>query len=437
MNAALRSQPQGIATASAERTDALVISNDDSFLVELGPLIGDRYRVHAVDTPAGISDRIGMARWIGIVDVDSQVGARGAVSHLELQHPSCPLILITARPEDWVASVERGAVLATIARGRVATAELSEMLLAAEDHLRVVGAEELHTGGPSALPGRFDLRPPRRGSAWAGAATLLLVLAASGVYLHHRLAPALPERVTSASDVAAGVRVLPATQLSPIARGAAGSSAAASPLAARTQSVLELLSAARVAFHDQRLLPPRADAPLRGDSALELYAQVLRQDPKDDEAVAGVKRLLVIGRDRIMSDVASGKLDDASRLLGVFDAAGANAGDLRPLASAISAARPNWLAQRAGVNIAAGDFDTADQLLAEGDGQRRRRCRHHQGGAVPGDRKNSTCNWTAIATQIKAAIQAGALLPPAMDNAHTLEGDHASAQAPSPAHAAG
>jgi len=52
----------------------------------------------------------------------------------------------------------------------------------------------------------------------------------------------------------------------------------------RPQSVLELLSAARIAFRDQKLLLPRPDGELRGDSALELYTQVISQDPGNDEA---------------------------------------------------------------------------------------------------------------------------------------------------------
>ncbi len=130
-------------------------------------------------------------RWIGIVDVDSQDGARGTVSRLEVQHPGCPLILITARPEDWVDSIERGAVLAAIGRDQVATARLGETLLAAEDRLRVAGVEELDATGSSATPDRFDESPLRRGPAWRGAATLLAVLAASGIWLHYRLAPAM------------------------------------------------------------------------------------------------------------------------------------------------------------------------------------------------------------------------------------------------------
>ncbi len=166
------------------------------------------------------------------------------------------------------------------------------------------------------------------------------------------------------------------------------------------------------------MLPPRPSDELRGDSALELYAQVLRQDPQNDEALEGVKRLLVIGRNRIMTDVASGSLDDASRLLGVFKTAGVDPGDLQQLASTISAARPKWLAQRAAQNIEAGDFKTAEQLLTEAiasgaDAATITPLRNQEA------EKKLELQLKAMATQVNASIRAGALLQPATDNART------------------
>ena len=60
-------------------------------------------------------------------------------------------------------------------------------------------------------------------------------------------------------------------------RGVASGQGASAPRR-EPQTVLELLSSARVAFRDQKLLLPRPDGELHGDSALELYTQVLRQE---------------------------------------------------------------------------------------------------------------------------------------------------------------
>lgn len=418
VEATLRFQLPSTVGTRAERTDTLVISNDDSLLIELGPLIGDRYRIHTIDTPASIAEQVETACWIGIVDVDSQASARGAVSDLEMRHPGCPLIVIAARPEDWVDSIERGAVLAAIGRDEVASGRLGETLLAAEGRLRVASVEQHDATWLIARPDPFEINPPRRGSAWAAAAMLLFGLGAAGVWLHHRLAPAMLTSINGAIEAPGGARTSDAAPIALDARPA-WPSATTSPLSVQQQSIPELLSAARVAFRAQKSLPPRPDSPLRGDSALELYAQVLRREPQSDEALEGVRRLLIIGRSRIMTDVASGSLDDATRLLGVFTAAGVDAADLRPLESVISAARPKLLMQRAALNIDAGDFTTADLLLSEAvasgaDVSTVSALRTQEGA------RKLELQLAALASQVSAAIQAGALLPPTMDNARTL-----------------
>src|SRR5579862_1480366 len=306
MSATLLWEQADGATTGAGHTDALVICKDDDLLIELGSLLGDHYRVHAVDSPESIGGEIDIARWVGIVDVDSQAGARGVVSRLEVQHPNCPLIVVTARPEEWVHSVRRGAILAAIGRDEVATPLLSEALSAAEDRLRTDGVDEL---GPTLVRlDRFDSSPLRRGAIWAGAAVLLIGIGiGAGVGLHHRFGAAVPAlRFTRSGSV-------------PVATFRADR-----PSASRQQQVTELLSAARVAFREQRLLPP-PDGAVRGESALALYVQVLNRDPQNDEALDGVRRLLALGRNRITTDAASGKFDDASRLLAVFQTAGVDA----------------------------------------------------------------------------------------------------------------
>ena len=191
LNAPLRLQPQSKAGTRAQRTDVLVISDDDSLLVELGPLLGDRYRVHAVDTPAGIGHQVDIARWIAIVDGNSDADAPGTVARLEVQHPSCPLIVINARPEEWVRSIDRGAVLAAIGRDEVGLAGLSEALLVGEDRLRAYDIEQLSSTLRNLRFDPLEVRPRRRGFVWIGAAVLLIVLAVSAGWLHHRLASAI------------------------------------------------------------------------------------------------------------------------------------------------------------------------------------------------------------------------------------------------------
>jgi TonB family protein len=313
-----------------------------------------------------------------------------------------------------VGSIACGAVLSVISRNQIATGRLGEVLLAAEDRLTSPALEHLH----ATQPGVISVRP-RRGSHWAAGAGMLLVLGIGGAWLYHGYAAAMrrlgtvfsstPRNLSSPHPSVAGGVEAPAS--APLAQ-------AASPSVPSPQSVLELLSAARIAFRDQRWLPGQFDGALNGDSALELYGQVLRQDPQNDEALAGVKRLLVIGGNRITTDVGSGQLDDATRLLDAFKAAGVASSDLQPWVSAISAAQPKWLAQRAAQTIAAGDFKAADELIAEATGS------GADAATVKSLRSQEAAKRVdlqirAMARQVDAAVQAGVLLPPATDNART------------------
>lgn len=428
MNAALRPLPAGGATRRSERSDVLVLCSDDSLLIELGPLLGEAYRVHAIDSPDRIGEQVDAARWIGIVDVDALAGAHGVLSRLEAQYPRCPLIVITARPGGWVGSIACGAVLAAISRSQIATGRLGEVLLAAEDRLAAAPPENLQSQEPGIIPdgsgriGRTERIWQRRSFLAAGAAALLLVLVlgVGGAWLTHHYVPTLRGRSALASHSPPQIsRTQPAPALAAAAPAAAPMATPASPAAPPpAQNVLELLSAARIAFREQRLLPEQLDGAFNGNSALALYGQVLRQDPQDDEALAGVKRLLVVGGNRITMDLASGQLDDATHVLSAFRAVGVASGDLQPWASAIGAARPKWLAQRAAQNIASGNFDTADALIAQAAGS------GADAATLKGLRSDEAARkldlqLRAMATQVHVAVVFGALLQPATDNART------------------
>jgi TonB family protein len=394
----------------AHRVEAVVVSSDDALLIELGPILGNRYRTHTVDTPAEIAATVRSPRWIGIVDVASLADARGAIARMELQYHRCPLIIVAANPEEWAGAVARGAVSAAVARHELAGPRLGEALSAAEARLR---AENNSESAPAAAdPARGSAAAGKVGARIALAALLAAILAAGLWWGLHRSGSADTSDAGAGMPAAANRAVPPGTQSGP--PSAAG--AAAAP--ARPQSVLELLSAARVAFSDQKLLLPRQDAELRGDSALELYAQVLKLQPDNDEALDGVKRLFTLGKARVQADLATGKLDDASRLVGAFRTAGIGNSELQPLDASISAARPKWMAARVQQDIAAGNVTAADQMIGQLTAS----------GAAPAsiaelrralDAKKLDLQLSAMAEQVKAAITAGTLLEPANDNAST------------------
>ena len=407
------------AAVRGRRTEVVIVSSDDSFLIELGPVLGDRYRTRTVDHPEGIAQVTEAARWIGIVDAIALADARAAVARMEQQYRGAEIIVITKTSEEWMSTVARGAVIATVARDQIGSARLMAMLAAAEARLLDAQPDSaapdtgtlhpgtshsgtsqpgaLHAGTPPQRP--RGVRAPHRIRAAQRAGWLLLAAgvacALAGWWLLHGRAPPPPAARTSGADQPP---------------------AAATAALARPQSVLELLSAARIAFRDQRLLLPRLDGEPRGDSALELYTQVLGQEPGNDEALDGMRRLFAIARPRIQSDLTNGKLEEANHLLGYFNSAGIDAEGLRDLQTQMQAARPRWLVAKAEDSIAAADFAATDQLLAQlsaAGADRATLADLHR--AV--DARKLELQLAVMADEVKASIDAGALLDPPTDNA--------------------
>ncbi|HEY7929832.1 MAG TPA: TonB family protein [Steroidobacteraceae bacterium] len=392
-----------------ERIDAVVVCSDDALLIELGPLLGERFRTHSVDNPAEIAAAVVAPRWVGIVDVDSLPDARAAVLRLETQFPRCPLVLIVQRPAEWSAAVARGSAVSAVSRQELPGPHLMEALAAAEARLRADAEPVSAVGTAQAEPGASGGREqPRSHARWLAifAVALAGLLAGTGWWaLHRRASAGAPPGAAS-----------PGASDTDSANAAQNAGAAAAPV--KPQSVLELLSAARVAFRDQKLLLPRPDGEPRGDSALELYAQVISQDPGNDEALDGVRRLFAVGKARIQSDISGGKLDDATRLVGLFRDAGVNPDELGALSASIAAARPRWLEQHVQQSIAAGDLKGADQMLGQ----------LTAAGAEPSaiaqlrralDAKGVDLQLAALLTQMRSAISAGNLTGPAPNDARS------------------
>lgn len=392
------------------RVDAILISSDDSFLIELGPLLGDHYRTHTVDSPLALGNLAHKPGWFAIVDVASLPDARAAVTRMAQRYPNAPIIVVAPSAAEWGPLVSRGAIVDAIGRTELAGARLSEVLSKA--------VSRVHADAPpdSALSGSYrgghpfqsrpHISPPVRALLpWVAVGIALL---ATGLWWWHR-----------SSGAHQAVASQPEIGLANAPSAASATSDAASPAppspdavpASSPQTILELLSAARVQFHDQKLLFPRLDGEPRGDSALELYAQVLSQDPSNAEALDGIARLWAIAKERIQGDIAGGKLDDASRLMGLFKAAGLSDELLQPLSAGINAARPRLLLARAQQSIDAGDLASAEQLIAQlvatgADADTLLGLRHAM------DAKRLEQQLSALSAQLQSAIAAGALLTP-------------------------
>src|SRR4029079_672629 len=201
----------------------------------------------------------------------------------------------------------------------------------------------------------------------------------------------------------------------PAAPSAAQPPAVAAP-AENDRTVLELLSDARVAFREGKKLLPSGETSPTGNSALELYLRVLAQDPQNEEARDGLRRLFAVASARIHVDLNAGKDEDAAHLLAAFRNIGIAPAAVAALDAEIAAARPKALAMQTRSALAKGDTDSATQLLAQlaATGADRTVLTQLQNTV---DSQRASARLGDLASRARALIKSGALLEPANDNA--------------------
>jgi TonB family protein len=383
----------------ARRTEVVIVGAGDELLIEVGPALGDQYRSYSVDTAGEIAD-LSVSSWIGVYDASNHTAGRSAFAQLESQYHQQPWIVLCAdedRP-NWRDVLSRGGACAVIARSELSVPTFTAALDKATQRLTIVprgAAAEVRT-------------TPKIPLSWMIGAAVVAVAAGAVWWIGH-------------SRTHAPVAAVPTDQG---LRSASGSSAPRTPAAATAaaqaapQSVEDLLSMARIAFRDPAAQLPKPDVPLQGTSALELYGAVLLQQPKNDEALDGVRRLQAVARLRVQNALASGDADTAARLLAILQHADFAPEELRALEAAVAAARPKQLAAQARSAMAAGNLQVAhqliDQLLAL-NGER---------SPVPElrkelDARKLDAELAADAEQVRAALTAGSLLEPETDNART------------------
>jgi periplasmic protein TonB len=378
------------------RIDVVLVGLGDESLIEVGPALGDQYRTFSADSAAELPG-IAATSWIGLYDATAGADARSRFAQLEQQYLSHPWIVLCAdedRP-NWHSALSRGSACAVISRTEISVENINAALEKARQ--RLAGLQTAPPAAPAAFRRRLSL---------IAAVIAVTVVVAAGGWLARR-------------QVKAPVAMAPAR--SGAAPSSAGSVSPAAPSGAPqapAASVEDLLSMARIAFRDPATQLPKADMPLQGTSALELYGAVLEQDPKNGEAADGVRRLQSVARLRVQSALQAGEADTAGRLLAVLQHSDIAPAELRALSAAVNAARPKQLAAQARSALAAGNLPAAheyiDQLVALA-GERAPVAELRK----EFDARNLDLELATDAQRVHAAIAADSLLEPAADNART------------------
>ena len=80
-----RPAPANAAPPRTRRTELYLLSSDDELLLELGPLLGERYRVRTIDEPSELPVEEGRASLL-ILDSTRRPDALAVVAKIEQQH---------------------------------------------------------------------------------------------------------------------------------------------------------------------------------------------------------------------------------------------------------------------------------------------------------------------------------------------------------------
>ncbi len=373
-------------------------SGDDTLLLELGPVLGARYRTRPIDSTEQIAPP-GAGAWALLIDATARADARAQAARVKQQYPQAPLLVVCAdgAAADWAGPRSRGTICAVVERQAITGPEFEAALEAVDRQLgQAASAEAAAAPAARVVAGSWPMRI-------ALALAALATAAATWYFLHGAPGPALH----SDGSRPRGAASLSTSTALPAAPAPAG------------RPVVELLSDARVAFSEERRQLPPADAAATGDSALELYARVLTLDPRNEEARDGMRRLFAVASVRVRTDLAAGRFDDASRLLAALAGQGIADDALTGLQAELAAARPRWLATQVRAAIAAGDGDSAARLLVQlaASGADRATLANLQQSM---DSQQADARLVALARRVHTAINSGVLIEPAADSAQAL-----------------
>jgi hypothetical protein len=234
----------------SRRPVLFLLSSDDGLLIELGPLLGDRYRTRPIDTAEQLEVPVDVP-WALLIDATTRNDARAQAARFEQQHPLAPLLVICAdgNAGDWASARSRGMVSAVVERGSLQARDFAEALhtmdrqLAADALDAALAATHTNLGGNPASRVRWLLVAV--GLLAAGALTWYLLPDSSTGSARSAAAPAA---VNHKSTAAAGSMAAapPVAGAAAAATSPAPAATPTAPAASAPKPVLELLSDARL-----------------------------------------------------------------------------------------------------------------------------------------------------------------------------------------------
>ena len=110
-------------------------------LLELGPLLGTRYRTRPIDS----ADQIAPANnspWALMIDASARGDARAQAARVKQQYPLAPLLVICAdgTASEWASPLARGALTAIIERGALGSEAFESALSSADRQMAAESA---------------------------------------------------------------------------------------------------------------------------------------------------------------------------------------------------------------------------------------------------------------------------------------------------------
>lgn len=318
-----------------------MFTRDDEFLLALGPSLDDRYRSRPSDGRDEWESSLRGRRGVALIDAASISEAADIVRRLEGECPDFAIVVFAsaARTDEWKSALSRGAIARVYERESATATQLAEALETGT-RANAESADRQHAAHTSS--GDASGTGGSRALLIAGAA-VAAVLAAGGAWYvlsgkNSDGAPAAPTSTSTAAPTPAQEAAAPAM-----------------PQA----SVPELLSAARMAFGEQRYVEPA------NNNALDLYTRVLAAEPGNAEAEDGVGRVISVASAMLEAEIRSGKLDEATSLLARLRAVAPDDPMLAAYEQEIASAKPRWLATRAREALGADQVALAERLTEE------------------------------------------------------------------------